>query len=210
MNPKILRIGLIFIPVALVLGIVTSSWLRQAQTPPASSDALLERGSLIDATFTGLVDPQGKPVDESRFKDRYRLVAFGFTSCPDICPTMLAGVHQALEKLGPDAQRLVPVFVSVDPQRDTPERIGEYVAAFDKRILGLSGSPDTLARVAKQYRAYYTKRQVSQELYVIDHTALLYLIDPQQRIRALIPTEAGPQAVATEIVQAFQSVVSKG
>ncbi len=210
-NLKLLWLSL---PLAAVLGLVVAGWLRQAQAPVSvgASDALLENGKQIDASLSGLVDPQGQPVDESRFGERLRLVAFGFTACPDICPTMLLGVHQGLESLGEDAARVAPIFVSVDPERDTPERVGAYVAAFDARILGLSGSPQALARVARNYMVHYEKRALGEaaDAYTIDHTALIYLIDAQQHIRALISTDAGPQQVAADIAAAVQNVQSRG
>ncbi len=204
-----LKTALILIPVALVLGFVASSWLHQAQSPqPKTDNALLSTGMTIDASLTGLLDEQGRPVDDARFADRYRLVAFGFTSCPDVCPTMLLGVKQALEQLGTEARNIVPIFVSVDPERDTPERVAAYTASFDKRIVGLTGSSPALANVAKSYKVQYSKRPMGSDpaAYTVDHTALIFLIDPQQRIRALVPTSEGAQGVAQEIVQAYRAL----
>jgi protein SCO1/2 len=212
MNKSFKRLAFILVPVpvALVLGIVMANWVRQAQWLPKTDDALLASGMKIDASLAALSDSKGQPMSESRLKGRYRLVSFGFTSCPDVCPTMLLGVRQALEKLGDDAKDLTPIFVSVDPERDTPERIGTYVAAFDPRIVGLTGSPEALQQLARNYRMIYAKRPLGEgrENYTIDHTALIYLIDPQQRIRALVPAGAGPEAVAADIVEAYRAVHS--
>jgi protein SCO1/2 len=204
------RLLWLFLPLAVVLGLVVASWMRQAPAPVAEAggNALLEQGMQIDASLTGLLDPRGRPVDERQFEGRLRLVAFGFTFCPDICPTMLFGVKEGLEQLGDDAAQVAPIFISVDPQRDTPERVGVYVSSFDARILGLSGSAEALARVAGNYKVYYEKRGMGEarDAYTIDHTSMLYLIDAQQRIRALIATDAGPQRVAEDIVAAYHAV----
>lgn len=210
-QPRATRLIWIFLPVALVLGVVVAMWMRPAPLD-TGGNALLENGMQIDASLSGLQDPQGRPVEEKQFAGRYRLVAFGFTSCPDICPTMLAGVHQALEQLGPQAAQVAPVFVSVDPDRDTPQRVGVYVASFDPRIAGLWGTPETLARIARNYKVHYEKKPLGagKDAYTVDHTALIYLIDPKQKIRALIPTSAGPQQVASEIVDAFHAIQTRG
>lgn len=216
MKKSPLRTLLILAPVAAVLGIAVAMLLRQVQQPVAStseaSDALLENGMKIDASFTGLKDPQGAAFDEQKFAGKYRLVSFGFTSCPHICPTMLTGLRQGLEQLGPDADRIVPVFISVDPENDTPERLGKYVASFDPRIVGLVGPQEALDKVARDYKAYFAKQTAGAAQNAhgghggVDHTSIIYLIDPQQRIRALISTSAGPQQIAADINQAVKKV----
>jgi protein SCO1/2 len=136
--------------------------------------------ALIGGPFS-LVDQNGKRVTEKDFRDRYMLVFFGFTSCPDICPAGLQLVAAALDKLGEKADRVVPVFISVDPERDTPEKLNEYVQNFDARFVGLTGTPDEIAKAAKAYRVYY-KKVPNADLpddYTIDHTAIFYLMDPK-------------------------------
>jgi len=136
--------------------------------------------ALIGGPFS-LVDQNGTRVTEKDFRDRHMLVFFGFTSCPDICPAGLQLVAAALDKLGDKADRIVPVFISVDPERDTPEKLGEYVQNFDTRFVGLTGTPEEIAKAAKAYRVYY-KKVPNADLpddYAIDHTAIFYLMDPK-------------------------------
>jgi protein SCO1/2 len=136
--------------------------------------------ALIGGAFT-LTDNTGKRVTDQDFHGKYTLVFFGFTSCPDICPAGLQLIAGALEKLGTKAQRITPIFISVDPQRDTPEKLAAYVKNFDPRLVGLTGTPEEIAAVAKAYKVYYAKVP-STELpddYTMDHTSIIYVMDPK-------------------------------
>jgi len=163
-------------------------------------------GEQIDASFAGLRDTRGAALDEHAIAARYRLVTFGFTACPNVCPLTLMGVHQALEQLGPDAARIVPVFVSVDPERDTPQALLAYVNAFDARIVALTGTPHAVERVAQQYRIFFDKRtfDARSRSYVVEHSAFVLLVDPQQRIRVAIPSTAPPAEIAARVVRAVR------
>jgi len=156
------------------------SIIPQAREALVPTGALRTSGkALIGGPFS-LVDQNGNRVTEKDFGDRYMLVFFGFTSCPDICPAGLQLVSAALDKLGEKANRIVPVFISVDPERDTPEKLGEYVQNFDARFVGLTGTPEEIAKAARAYRVYY-KKVPNADLpddYAIDHTAIFYLMDP--------------------------------
>ena len=146
--------------------------------------------ALIGGPFS-LVDQNGNRVTEKDFRDRYMLVFFGFTSCPDVCPAGLQLATAVLDKLGEKADRVVPVFISVDPERDTPEKLNEYVQNFDARFVGLTGTPDEIAKAAKAYRVYY-KKVPNADLpddYTIDHTAIFYLMDPKgEFVTHFVPT----------------------
>lgn len=121
-------------------------------------------------------------VTDRTFRGRYMLIYFGYTHCPDICPTTLMAVSQVLEKLGPLSARVQPIFVSIDPERDTPAVVGEYVEAFDPRIVGLSGSPAEIAAVAKQYRVFYKKLPVDNSSdYFMEHSSYIYVMGPDGR-----------------------------
>ncbi len=126
-----------------------------------------------------LVDQTGKTVTDQSFRGHPLLVLFGFTSCPEVCPTELQLAAAALDKLGPRAEKLVTLFISLDPERDTPQRLGEYVKSFHPRIVGLTGSPEDVASVAKAYRVYFKKvpDEKSPDGYTIDHSAIFYLMD---------------------------------
>jgi protein SCO1/2 len=136
--------------------------------------------ALIGGAFT-LTDNTGKRVTDQDFRGKYTLVFFGFTSCPDICPAGLQLMAGALEKLGTKAQRITPIFISVDPQRDTPEKLAAYVKNFDPRLVGLTGTPEEIAAVAKAYKVYYAKVPSKErpDDYTMDHTSIIYVMDPK-------------------------------
>ncbi len=128
-----------------------------------------------------LMDSQGHTVDETTFAGRFQLITFGYTFCPDVCPTTLAEIAEVLASLGERAERLQPIFITVDPARDTPEVIGRYTAFFDQRIVGLTGDPALVARVARNYRVRFdvVREPGSAEAeYSVDHTAGMFLLGP--------------------------------
>jgi protein SCO1/2 len=133
--------------------------------------------ALIGGPFS-LVDQNGKTVTDEDFRGRYRLVFFGFTHCPDICPAELQVMSAALDELGPKADEVVPIFITLDPERDTPEAVGAYVKNFGPRFVGLTGSPEAIAEAAKAYAVVYSKVQdgTAPDDYTIDHTALVYFM----------------------------------
>jgi protein SCO1/2 len=136
--------------------------------------------ALIGGAFT-LTDNTGKRVTDQDFHGKYTLVFFGFTSCPDICPAGLQLIAGALQKLGTKAQLITPIFISVDPQRDTPEKLAAYVKNFDPRLVGLTGAPEEIAAVAKAYKVYYAKVPSKErpDDYTMDHTSIIYVMDPK-------------------------------
>jgi protein SCO1/2 len=126
-----------------------------------------------------LIDQNGAAVTDQDLKGKTFLVFFGFTHCPDVCPTALYEISQILEKLGKDADRTAALFITVDPERDTPESLKDYLASFDPRIRGLTGDAAALAAVAKAYRVYYKKVPLEGGDYTMDHTAIVYLMDKE-------------------------------
>lgn len=139
-------------------------------------------GASIGGPFS-LVAADGQTVTDRSYRGKWMLVYFGYTFCPDVCPTTLNNIAQALAKLGPDANAVVPIFITVDPKRDTPKVMGDYVKAFDPRIVGLSGSATQLAAVAKEYHVYYAIQPGSGggngNDYLIDHSSFIYLMNKQ-------------------------------
>ena len=137
--------------------------------------------ALVGGPFK-LVDQHGNTVTDKDFRGRYMLVFFGFTHCPDICPAELQVISAALAALGPKAEKVVPIFITLDPERDTPEVMGDYVKNFGTNFVGLSGSPEAIAEAAKAYRVAYQqfeyKGKDGNYGYSIDHSALLYLMGP--------------------------------
>lgn len=128
-----------------------------------------------------LIAPDGSTVTDASFRGKWMLVFFGYTFCPTICPTTLSEIALALERLGPDAAKVQPVFITVDPERDTPDVMGQYTGAIDPRIVGLSGSQRQIAAVSEGYGAYSERHAsaTSPDDYVVDHSTYIYVMDPQ-------------------------------
>jgi protein SCO1 len=131
-----------------------------------------------------LIDQNGRAVTDRDFKGEPFIVFFGFTNCPDICPTTLFEMSEVLKRLGPDADKTAALFISVDPERDTPEKLKDYVSSFHPRIFGLTGTPEEIALVEKEYRVYAKKVPLKDGDYTMDHTTVVYLMDKDGRFVA--------------------------
>jgi protein SCO1/2 len=127
------------------------------------------------------------------------LVFFGYTYCPDVCPTTLAVMASAFDKMGKRADRIAPLFISVDPKRDTPEKLKTYLASFSPRFVGLTGSPDAIASVAKEYRVYYREHQEENGSYTVDHSGIIYLMDPDGAFVTNYSLDTAPDALAADL-----------
>jgi protein SCO1/2 len=145
-----------------------------------------------------LVDHAGKPRRLEDFRGKAVVVFFGFTHCPDVCPTTLAEVSASLKKLGPDAERVQVLFVTVDPERDSAEALGRYVTAFDSRFIGLRGDVEATKRVAKEFKIYFEKRKTGDS-YAVDHSSQSYVIDPQGRLRLLVRPDRLAEDLAPDL-----------
>lgn len=135
-----------------------------------------------------LIAGNGQKLTDHDFRGKWLLMYFGYTHCPDICPTTLAEISETLELLGPLAAEVQPLFITIDPERDTPEVVGTFVNAFDAHIIGLSGAPAQIAAVAKEYRVYYAKNPGSAadgKSYLMEHTAFVYVIGPDGKCLTL-------------------------
>jgi protein SCO1 len=128
-----------------------------------------------------LIDQDGQPFSDHDLKGKTFLVFFGFTHCPDVCPTTLFEISEIMRTLGPQADRTAALFISVDPERDTPEAMKDYLTSFDPHLRGLTGDAASLAAVAKAYRVYYKKVPLEGGDYTMDHTAIVYLMDKEGR-----------------------------
>ena len=164
-----------------------SSEFSETETPDASP-------SEFGGSFS-LTDQYGKRRADTDFRGKYMLIFFGYTYCPDVCPTTLAVEKEALDKLGPGADRIVPIFISVDPKRDTPDKLKSYLSSFDAsppstrpNFVGLTGTDEEIAKAAKAYRVYYRAhldgRAQDGSEYSIDHTGDVYLMDPEGKFVA--------------------------
>jgi protein SCO1/2 len=132
-----------------------------------------------------LIDHTGRPRTLEDFRGKAVVVTFGFTHCPDVCPTTLADLSQAVQSLGTQSDRVQVLFVTVDPERDTKEVLAKYVTAFDPRFLGLYGDAAATQRAAKEFKVYYEKRKTG-DTYSVDHSGQTYVIDPQGRLRLFV------------------------
>ena len=160
-------------------------------------------GSSIGGPFT-LVDQNGRTVTDRRFAGKYRIMYFGYTFCPDVCPTDMQNVGAGLrlfEKSDPVlAAKVVPIFVTVDPARDTPAVLKQFVSAFHPRMVGLTGSEAAIAKVKDAFKVYSAKGDASPGGgYLVNHTRQTYLMDPEGKPLALIPADQNPRAVADEL-----------
>jgi protein SCO1/2 len=158
------------------------------------------------ATDFALTDQNGKARTLADFKGKVVVIFFGYTQCPDVCPTSLAELAQAKQLLGADGDRLQGLFVSVDPERDTPEIMKEYLANFDPSFLALYAAPDALPELAKRFKIYYKKVPGSTPTsYTMDHSAGSYIYDPQGHVRLYHRYGTGPQSLADDVKKLLAS-----
>jgi protein SCO1/2 len=173
----------------------------QAAPPPVT----------IGGPFT-LVSADGAVVTDRTYRGKWLLVYFGYTYCPNSCPTTLLEVAMALKELGPDAAALQALFITVDPERDTPEMLKDYTQAFDPRIVALTGSAHEIAAVAREYGAYYTAHSSGPgaDDYVIDHSTYLYLMDPRGDFARGFDADTSGDRIAAAVRAAMQQRADRG
>jgi len=179
-----------------VLGAVAYTALKLPHNPRVASDAQVS--SLIGGPFR-LIDQNENIVTNTALKGKWLLVYFGYTHCPDTCPTALTNIALALRDLGPAKQQVRPVFITIDPERDTSQALKDYVAAFDAPLLALTGSADAIAQAAADYRVYYAKRPEPGGDYFMDHTAIIYVMNPEGRFTASFTPEDQPEQMAARL-----------
>ncbi len=147
-----------------------------------------------------LTDHTGKPRTLADFKGKAVVVFFGYTQCPDVCPTTMAEMATVMQKLGPLADQVQVLFITLDPERDTQELLANYVPAFDKRFLGLRGTPEQTAKTAKEFKVFYSKVPGTDPgSYTIDHTAGSYVFDRDGRLRLFIRHGQGPDPIVHDL-----------
>jgi protein SCO1/2 len=190
-------------PVIALLGVL--AWLSAALL--SGTAAVIPLSGAIAASpappggpFT-LQDGDGNAVSDRDFRGRYMLVYFGYTLCPDACPTTLGDVTDALDRLGAKAAQIQPIFITVDPTRDTPSVIKQFTAAFGPRLIGLTGLPEQIAELAKAYRVYHVKNRTGpgQDDYSIDHSSILYLMGPDGAFIAAIRGDQSGAEIADDL-----------
>ena len=158
-----------------------------------------EPGVPIGGAFS-LRDGDGRTVTDTQFRGRWMLVYFGYTHCPDACPTALQDMANALDMLPPGKRaQVAPIFVTIDPERDTPAVMKDYVAAFEAGITALSGTPDQVAVAARAYRVYYARHPTKDGGYDMDHSSIIYLMDPKGRFVGNFTHETAPERIAEKL-----------
>ena len=189
------RILIVIVLALAAAGALGAAWVSLVASPVPR---LATSGTAaIGGPFT-LVSTNGDNVTDQTYRGKWLLIFFGFTFCPDACPTALNNISVALEKLGADADKLQPLFVTVDPHRDTREVMAEYLKSFDSRIIGLTGPQDQIDRVVKEYRVYVAsqKSDAGDDNYFVSHSAYIYLMDPQGKFVNVIQGSEGGEEIA--------------
>jgi protein SCO1/2 len=185
---------MVFAPALLAAGTAAIALLVVSPVPKVTTSGTAAVGGPFK-----LVATDGQKVSDQTYRSKWLLVFFGYTFCPDACPTALSNISVALEKLGSDGDNLQPLFVTVDPHRDTREVMRDFLQSFDPRIIGLTGTQDQIDRVVKEYRVYATqdKSESNNNDYVVSHSAYIYLMDPQGKfVNVIQGSEAGETIAA--------------
>ncbi len=168
-----------------------------AQIEPAAGTSLM--GSEIGGPFT-LIDHEGRQVTERNYEGSYKLIFFGFTYCPDVCPVELRKMAEAMKEMGPVAANIQPIFITTDPARDTPETMKQYVKMFHPRLVGLTGSPDELKKVRDEYKVYAAKVEDPKlSDYTMNHSSYMFLMGPDNEPLALFTTQDSPADIAQDV-----------
>ncbi|HUO03533.1 MAG TPA: SCO family protein [Rhizomicrobium sp.] len=146
-----------------------------------------------------LTDQDGRPRSSADFRGKYQLIYFGYTFCPDVCPTTLALIAAAMDKLGPAQEKIVPIFITIDPARDKPEVLKKYLAAFGPRFVGLTGTPGQIAPVEKEFRVFAQKQQLPDGNYSMNHSSVIYLMGPDGKLVSFYDDAASPDDLAKSL-----------
>lgn len=184
----------------LIMAVTVYTGLQVFNSPSRPTAGQTGR-ALVKSEFE-LVDHRGNRVTEQDFKGRWQLVFFGYTFCPDICPTTLTTMAEVLDALGDDVDQVAPLFITVDPERDTKEVVAAYVAAFHPKLIGLTGTPEQVKAAAKSFRVYYAKAEKadSPDGYLIAHSGYIYLMTPAGEYEAVFTENRNPsEELAAEI-----------
>ena len=198
--PRFAIVAIVFAGVLVIAaGVLLALALRE--TPRGAAGTAL--ASAIGGPFQ-LIDQNGKPFSDADLKGKWHLIFFGYTHCPDACPTALNEMSLALDRLGMKRDEVGVVFITVDPERDTPDALKSYVQSFDAPIVALTGSPEAVAQAAKAYRVFYAKHPRADGDYDMDHSAVIYVMNPEGRFTATFT----PDSSADAIVQRLQKLIS--
>lgn len=195
------RFGLILAAACVALVLAAAAVLLPSGHPRGGTGAASDQ-STIGGPFS-LVDGNGKQVTDRDLRGKYLLVYFGYTFCPDVCPTTLNEVSAAMDRLGPKVERMQPVFITVDPRRDTPDVVRRYTEQFGPRILGLTGTPEQVTAVSREYRVYAAVHRTGDgpDDYSVDHSSVLYLMGPDGRFITRVPADKTGAEIAAALAR---------
>jgi protein SCO1/2 len=185
---------------------VLAPFLAMAHEDHGSHGTKVATSTAIGGDFT-LTDQNGKPVKDADFRGKLMLVFFGFTHCPEICPTTVSTLSKVMTALGDKADKMAPVFISVDPKRDTPKVMKEYLANFDKRIVALTGTPQEVKKAADAYKIYFSINKDSktgEEDYQVDHSTIVYMMDKNGQYVRHFSYNTGEQEITKAILEALK------
>ena len=195
--------GLVFAGFASLTLFCGLGLLVNVANPPLAIGAT--QSSLPIGGPFALTAHDGRAVTDQTFRGKWLLVYFGYTHCPDVCPTTLADIAELLEQLGPLAEKVQPLFITIDPERDATATVAEFVGAFDRRIIGLTGTPAEIAAAAKQYRVYYKKlpAEAASDNYLMEHSSFIYVMNPDGKYVTLFSPQQGqkPDQMASQLRQ---------
>jgi protein SCO1/2 len=199
MSKRLIRIAILSIPTLIVAAIVAYISLPDRTAGPNAQSQVVASSPEIGGPFT-MVDHTGQEVASSDMQGEFMLLFFGFTYCPDICPQELSTISRVLDQLGDDAEDLNALFVSIDPERDTPEAMADFVDLFHPDITGLTGSPEQVEEIASAYRVFYQRVENDRfEEYTMDHSTFTYLMGPDGENLGIFPIELDAETMTASI-----------
>jgi len=197
---KSTRIGLFFI-VTSAIAAAAAGWLVLREPDTANAPGGLITSVDVGGPFT-LTDQTGRQVTERDLLGHFVLLYFGYTYCPDVCPTELGSIAAALDELGDDALAVMPVMITIDPERDTPEVLAQYVPMFHERLIGLTGTAEQIKQVASAYRVFYQRvDDPNYGQYLMDHTSFIYLLDPTGKVVTMLRYGTPPDEIVKIVRQ---------
>lgn len=187
------------IPYLLLVAALAGGLLwHESEMVPGLGRSVVTGQATVGGPFR-LTDQNGKPVSAADFHGRYMLIYFGYSFCPDVCPTTLSIMAQALDQMGADSTRIVPIFITVDPTRDTPKVLADYMKAFGPRFVGLTGNDAEVKAVEKEYRVYAAKRPLENGNYGMDHSSVIYLMGPTGKLVSFYDEAISPDDLAKDL-----------
>jgi protein SCO1/2 len=189
------------IPYLLLIAAMAGGLIwHESENVPGLGRTVTTGQAQVGGPYT-LTDQNGEKRASGDFHGKYQLIYFGYSFCPDVCPTTLAVMAQALDAMGADSRRIVPVFITIDPERDTPDMLKKYVAAFGPQFVGLTGSPAEIAAVEKEYRVYAKKQPLGdgKNGYGMDHSSVIYLMGPDGRMVTFYDELVSPEALTKDL-----------